>query len=194
MNKLAQFAFATALAFLAFLPGQVKGQEWASDQIHSSVNFQVRHALTPMLGRFNNFNVDLVWNEEDLENSSVLATLDPGSIYMGSADLEGHLRGPDFFDVDNSGQWSFKSSSISQDGEGSFVAAGELTVRGVTKEVEIPFQLLGKMETRWGNKVGIAAEFTLDRTEYGINYDPEGKMIGKDIKIMVFLEMNEKKG
>lgn len=193
MKKMIQGSLTLLLAIVLFPISGLQAQNWTSDPIHSSVNFRVRHVATPMLGRFSDFNVQMVWDGEDTENASVKATLDPASVDIGFAELDGHLQTKDFFHVKKHKEWSFESTEISQLEDGSYVATGPLTLRGKTKEIKIPFEFRGSVDTKRGTKAGFVAEFAIDRTEYGIKYDPEGKGIGKEITIMIFLEMNAAK-
>ncbi len=183
------------LLFAGLFAGTATAQtkEWKSDPIHSSVTYLVRHGVTPMMGQFKEFTVMIQWDDEKLENCSVSADLDPASVMMGNDALAKHLRGEDFFHVDEYKSWSFKSKEIQED-DGKYVAIGDLTVRGVTEQIAIAFEFLGTFEARGNSKAGFVAEFAIDRTRFGVNFDPDEKMIGKSVRIRVGLELFEYKG
>ena len=86
-----------------------KAQNWAADPGHSSVQFSVRHIVTPFVGRFDTYKVDVVLDEEDLKNSSVVATIDPKSINTFSEGRDKHISSEEFFDVENAPEeWRFE--------------------------------------------------------------------------------------
>src|SRR5690606_28812421 len=102
------------------------------DTTHSSVEFSVRHmGLATVRGRFEKFSVDAEANEQG-EPTRVSAVIDAASINTGTADRDGHLRGADFFDVENHPNITFESSNIERRGD-KYVIEGDLTMRGVTK-------------------------------------------------------------
>jgi polyisoprenoid-binding protein YceI len=183
-----------ALAPLATLHAQV----WKSDPNHSTVMYSIRHVLTPMIGVFKNFEVEMKFDPAKPLESTVNATLDASSVMMGPDKLGDHLRTADFFDVEKYPQWTFKSTSIVVDKKAKsktktkYIAHGDLTVHGVTKQVAIPFEFLGAKETQWANIAGFAAEFTINRLDYGIGKgEPDDSgFVGNNVKITVLLEMN----
>lgn len=189
MKQILRSSF-VALFFLGTaLYGTAQTQSWVSDPVHSGVSYIVRHVMTPMMGHFTSFNVAIIWDEENLEACSVEATLDPKSVVMGNDGLAKHLQGEDFFNSAKYDSWSFKSREIQED-DGKYVAVGELSICGETKEIAIPFEYLGSMELGRGTKAGFLAEFAIDRTQFGVMYDEEGELVGKRVSIRVALEMN----
>lgn len=191
MKQLLRVSLAFFFAALVVVPA-ANAQKWKSDPVHSGVHYIVRHAMTPMMGSFKKFDVQMTWDTENPEKGSISATLDPSSVSMGMEKLEGHIKSADFFDVENHSEWTFTSKEIQED-DGKYMAVGDLTVRGVTKQMTIPFEFKGSVDTKYGTKAGFVGEFSIDRTAFDIAYDPDGAMVGKEVKIMVFLEMNPDK-
>jgi polyisoprenoid-binding protein YceI len=195
MKTFGKQLFVTLVAVLMLAPVASKAQAWSSDPIHSTVMYTVRHVMTPMLGVFKKFDVNITWDAANLGASTIDATLDAASVQMGMDKLEGHLKSADFFDVATYPTWTFKSTSIVKGKKSkagaSYIANGKLTVRGVTKDVAIPFIFLGVMDTGHGNKAGFSADFTINRVDYGVG-NADTKMLGGDVKITVLLEMNPK--
>lgn len=189
MKHIPRISFAFLLLALFASPTLKAQQKFKSDPIHSGVHYIVRHVMTPMMGSFETFNVDMTWDVENPEKGTISATLDASSVQMGSEKLTQHIKGPDFFDVANHPEWTFVSKEIQED-DGRYMAVGELTVRGITNPVTVPFDYKGSVNTKYGEKAGFVGEFSIDRTAYDIKYDPDGKGVGKEVKIMVFLEMN----
>lgn len=196
MKNYAKHLFFALVAIMMLAPSASKAQTWSSDPVHSTVMYTVKHVVTPMIGMFKKFNVDITWDATKLAESKISATLDASSVKMGMDKLEGHLQSPDFFDVAKFPEWSFVSTSITADKKSKsktkYIANGKLTVHGVTKDVAIPFEFFGMLEDPRGNTAGFGAEFTINRLDYGVGQDG-GTMLGNDVKINVLLEMHPKK-
>ena len=190
------FVFAMAALFLA-VPMTSKAQVWASDGVHSTVMYTVKHVVTPMLGVFKKFNIEITFDPTKPLETKINGTLDASSVVMGMDKLEGHLKSPDFFDVAKYPEWSFQSTGITVNkkvkSKNGYFAAGKLTVRGVTKDVVIPFEFLGSREDPRGATAGFSAEFTINRVDYGVGQPDGGGMVSNDVKINVMLEMHPKK-
>ena len=149
--------------------------------------------MAPFVGRFDGYQVDVVLDDNDLKKASVTASIDPATVNSFSDGRDEHLKGEEFFNVaENPDHWTFISSSIKKTGEGEYIAKGKLTAKGVTKKIEVPFQFLGQMDTRWGPKAGITAKFTILRSEFGLG-DDVGGLIGDEVTFMANLEMNARK-
>lgn len=190
MKKLSQLALAFVFALGLAIPAQSQTQNWVSDPVHSTVQFSVRHILTPFIGKFDTYQVDVVFDENDLGSSSIKASLDPASVNSYSEGRDKHLTGNEFFDVaEYPEHWAFESTSIEKVGEGEFLAKGKMTVKGKTVEMDIPFKFLGTMDTRFGLKSGITAEFSLLRSEWNLGGEVGG-MVGDEVKMVAALELN----
>jgi polyisoprenoid-binding protein YceI len=199
MKNYAKHLFFALVAVMMLAPMASKAQTWSADPVHSTVMYTVKHMVTPMIGVFKKYNIELTWDAAKPLEGSISATLDASSVVMGMDKLEGHLQSGDFFDTANHPEWSFKSTSIakgkkSKAGAG-YIANGKLTVRGVTKDVAIPFTFLGVAESPYGKKAGFSAEFSINRLDYGVGQgDWAGTaVVANEVKINVMLEMNAKK-
>ena len=182
------FQISAAFALVMVLTGAaLQAQKWSSDPVHSNFVFQVRHILTPFVGKFDRFQVDIVWNENDLSKSMVNATVDARSVNTGMADREKHLRSPEFFNAAQNPEWSFASTGIQKTKDG-YLATGMLTANGKTNKLSVPFKFLGIMELEKGSKAGFSAEFSIKRSDYDLG-GTMGGGIGDEGKLMVFLEM-----
>lgn len=191
MKQLFRISLASICALLILAPA-AQGQQWKSDPVHSGLHFLITHAMTPMMGSFKSFDVDMIWDADKPEEASITATVDASSVFMANDKLTGHLKSADFFDVENFPEWSFQSKEVQED-DGRYMAVGELTIRGVTKPITIPFEFKGAKETKNGMKAGFVGEFSIDRTAFDVNWDPEAKNVAKAVKIMIFLDMNSSK-
>lgn len=172
--------------------------DWSIDKSHSNVNFTITHFFTPVDGAFEDYTADIQFNPNDLENSSIDVTIPVSGINTENDRRDNHLKSEDFFNAEEWPNIHFVSNSIEQTGENQFVAHGELTIRDVTREFELPFELLGVMDhpMRDGQKVaGITASAKLNRTDYGVGVGDWAAtaVVGDEVDIRLNLELNAPK-
>lgn len=164
---------------------------WKVDPVHSNVQFSVRHFLTPVTGRFTEFSGTIVYDPEKVASSSVEFTVQAASVDTKNERRDGHLKSPDFFDVEKFSTLSFKSQSV-EGGDGNLQVTGELTIHGVTKTVTVPVQALGAMDTPMGRRAGFVVDFTIDRKDFGMVWnrtlDQGGAILGDEVKISIAVE------
>lgn len=169
--------------------------EWTIDKAHSNVNFTITHFFTPVDGSFEDYTSDIYFDPADLENSTIDVTIPVASINTENDRRDNHLKSEDFF---NASEWpniTFESNSIEQTGENQFVAHGELTIRDVTREFDLPFELKGVMDhpMKENTKVaGITASASLNRTDYGVGVGDWAAtaVVGDEVNIQLNLELN----
>jgi polyisoprenoid-binding protein YceI len=182
--------FAAAALLALSLTATAEPTTWNLDQAHSQVGFSVRHFLTPVSGRFDDFSGTIVYDPETPSNSTVEVTVQAASIDTRNENRDNHLRSGDFFDVEKHPTLSFKSKKVAKLGD-NLAVTGDLTMHGVTKEVTIPIQVLGMM----GPKAGFSTEFVVDRQEYGISWnralDQGGTMLSDEVKVSLTFEANK---
>lgn len=140
---------------------------WTVDPVHSSVGFAVKHSgVMTFRGTFKEFDAKLV--EGRLEG-----TVEVASVVVDDPNLAGHLQTPDFFDAEQYPQLRFSSKAIERDGDRVSIE-GDLTLRGVTKPVEIAGTITGPVTDGYGNqRLGLDLETTVNRRDYGINWSME---------------------
>jgi len=187
-----------ALIFVLFallalpLTAAAEQTTWTVDPVHSEVGFSVRHLLTPVSGEFNDFSGTIVYDAEEPSNSSVDVTVQAASIDTDNERRDGHLKSEDFFAVEQHPTLTFKSKKVAKLG-GNLAVTGDLTIRGVTKEVTIPIDVLGVL----GDKAGFSTEFTVDRQEFGVSWnralDQGGALLGDDVKVRLNFEVDRVK-
>ena len=182
------------LMMLVCLP--LAAQEYKIDPSHSSANFTVRHMLVSNVnGRFAKMSGTLYYDEKAPEKSWVKAVIDSSSINTDNTDRDNHLRSADFFEVEKHPQITFESKRVEKRGD-SFLAFGTLTMKGVAKEIELPFEFLGKVKDPRGRmRVGFEATTVLNRKDYGINWsrmmDTGGAVVSDNVKINLQIEAIE---
>jgi polyisoprenoid-binding protein YceI len=182
---------AAVLTTLAALP--LRAETFVVDPTHSEVSFQIRHMVSNVRGRFNDFAGTVNMDPKNLPGSSVEFHIKATSIDTNVADRDKHLRSADFFDVEKYPEITFKSKSIKPAGKDKYNVTGALTMHGVTKDVTLPVSFLGEGKDPWGGtRAGFETATTLDRKAYGIVWnkaiDNGGVLLGDDVKIEINLE------
>jgi polyisoprenoid-binding protein YceI len=160
------------------------------DAAHSEILFKVKHLMiTTVTGQFKAFDAELTAAAEDFSDAQISFTADINSIDTRNDQRDGHLKSDDFFNAETYPQLKFTSSSFSKAGEG-YVLKGDLTIRDVTKTVELKASYNGLMVDPWGQtKVGFEAEGTIKRKEFGLNWDAVteagGVVVSDDVKLLL---------
>ena len=168
-NTLLAAALAVVLAALPAYPAVTK---YDADVAHSNVGFSIPilGGLSHVRGKFNDFSVEIVYDDKDVTKSTVRAVIKAASIDTGIERRDAHLRNPDFFDVEKFPEITFQSTRVEQKGK-DFVAHGTFTMHGVSKEVALPFTINGVKQAADGKTtLGVTARATLNRRDYGINF------------------------
>ena len=160
---------------------------WTIDPSHSEVGFTVRHLMSKVRGQFTKFEGSLTTGTS-LEETRATATVDLSSIDTRDETRDGHLRSGDFFDVENHGGMTFATTSF--DGT---TATGELTIKGVTRAVELDVEFLGLGLDPWGNqRLGFEATTVINRQDFGVTFNiplDGGKvMVGDKVNIHLAVE------
>ncbi|MFA0963684.1 YceI family protein [Roseivirga sp. BDSF3-8] len=164
--------------------------EWKIDPYHSSINFTIEHSGISMVsGKFTEYSGELTTKGETLENARFDFTVQVESINTGVDQRDNHLRSGDFFEADAHPTMSFESTRIEKtDDPEHYKLYGNLTIKGVTKEVVADLYYGGTATTDQGEKMGMRAEATINRFDYGIDYDPTAAGIGKEVHIVTHLQ------
>jgi len=192
-NKLTFLAVAALAAAPAFA-----ADTWTVDKAHSETLFSIKHLVSRVSGRFNDFSGTIVGDAASPASSSVEFTINAGSVDTSDAKRDAHLKTPDFFDTANHPSITFKGTKVTPAGTNKYNVEGALTMHGVTKTVTLPVEFLGFVKDPWGNdRAGFAIETTLNRKDFGIVWnkalDAGGFVLGDDVKVMINLETVKKK-
>ncbi|HEX6903492.1 MAG TPA: YceI family protein [Thermoanaerobaculia bacterium] len=183
-----------AVAVLSLLAALPAGAEtYTIDTGHSEVGFKIRHLVSNVRGRFNDFSGTINMDPKNVQASSVEFRIKADSIDTNQADRDKHLRAEDFFFVEKYPEITFKSDSVKPAGKNKYNVTGTLTMRGVSKKVTLPVTFTGEVKDPWGNtKAGFETATTLNRKDYGIVWnkavDNGGVILGDDVEIEINLE------
>jgi polyisoprenoid-binding protein YceI len=170
---------------------RVPAGAWKVDPAHSSVAFEVRHMMISRVrGQFREFEGTLEAATDDPANSRVQGSAQVASIETGNADRDEHLRGPDFFDAERFPEIRYASTRIEHVEGGTYRVTGELTIKDVTREVEMEAMVEGAGDDPWGvEHVGIRVRGEIDRTDFGLVWQQPlkqgGMLVGEEITILI---------
>lgn len=185
-------AVAIVLGLLLASPA-LATEKYLIDPVHTYVGFAVRHLMVSTVrGEFKEFSGELLLDEKDMTNSSVSVTIKTASIDTKVERRDNHLRSGDFLLAEQYPEITFKSKRVEKDGD-SYVAVGDLTIRGVTKEVALPFTLSGPLAGPGGRKrLGTDSEVTINRHDFGVSWnnmlEGGGVIVGPEIRITLNVE------
>ena len=163
---------------------------WNLDPVHSTAEFKVKHMMiSNVKGQFSGLSGVLTLDEKDVANSRAEASIDASSISTRDAQRDAHLKSADFFDVEKYPTLTFASKSIRRAGEDELAVTGDLTIRGVTRQVV--FQVEGPTPPNkdpWGNtRVGLSATSKINRKDFGLTWNAAletgGILVGDDVTI-----------
>ncbi|MCC2315413.1 YceI family protein [Cellulomonas xiejunii] len=153
------------------LPTGLTAGTWNIDPSHTEASFTVRHAGISKVRGTVAVTSGVLTVGEDLESSSVAVTLDPATVNTGDANRDGHLKSNDFFEVETFGEWTFRSTAIRTSGS-DHVIVGDLTIHGVTREVELETEFNGTAVDPFGNtRAGFEAKVTISRKDFGLTWN-----------------------
>jgi polyisoprenoid-binding protein YceI len=173
------------------IPGYVAGT-WTIDPVHSEVGFTVRHMMVSKVrGKFNTFGGDIVTGDNPLE-SSVTAEIDLSSIDTNNVDRDNHIRSADFFEVDAHKVMTYRSTGIRLEGD-EYVLDGELSLKGVTKQVPLRLELGGFGQDPYENtRTGFTATGEIKRSDFGVDFnavlETGGVVVGDKVTLNLEIE------
>lgn len=162
---------------------------WDIDPAHSGVEFSVRHAMVATVrGRFNGFSGTIEVGNEPA-GSTTDVTIEAASIDTGNGDRDNHLRSPDFLDVERFPTLRFQTTRVAAgEEEGEYRVFGYLTIRDMTREVELAATYNGTSTDPWGNlRAGLEAATTIYRKDWGLTWNAAleagGVLVGDKVKV-----------
>jgi polyisoprenoid-binding protein YceI len=172
-----------------------KVSTWTADPAHTLVEFSGKHMMiTTVKGSFTGVQATIHFDESNITNSSVSATIDASTLYTGIEYRDNHLRSGDFLDVENHPQLTFESKRIEPTrNEDEFRVIGDLTIRGVTKEVVLDTTLEGRGPGMDGKeRIAFTAKTAINRKEFGLTWnvvlEKGALLVGETVKIELHVQ------
>ena len=160
---------------------------WTADKVHSTIGFEVEHMVSTFRGRFEEYDAQLV-------DGKLVGTVSVPSVKVYDENLEAHLQSPEFFDAQLHPELRFESRELAIDEDGKVTLEGELTIKGTTKAVTAEGRYVHvEADMAGGERIGLQLETTVDRRDFGLNWNsalPKGGFaLGNDVTLVVALEL-----
>ncbi|KQS31534.1 YceI family protein [Dyadobacter sp. Leaf189] len=168
---------------------------WNVDPMHSEVLFKVKHlVISTVTGSFKSFNGQAVTDGDDFGNAEIEFTIDVNSVDTGQPARDEHLKNSDFFEAETYPQFNFRSTSFTKIKADLYKLKGNLTMKGVTKEVELEAEYGGTVRDPWGNtKVGFEVTGVIDRKDFNVTFnsvtETGGLALGENIRIIANIQL-----
>lgn len=171
--------------------------KWAIDPTHSEVQFKVKHlVISTVTGTFKNFEGTVITETEDWDTAKINFSIDTASIETGQEQRDVHLKSSDFFDSETYPQIKFVSGSIRRVSDNVYKVAGDLTIKEVTKPVELDVEFGGKADDFYGNtKAGFEISGKIKRKEFGLTWDGVTEagsiVVGDEVKLIANVQLTK---
>ena len=194
--SVSRMVVALGLAGMLSLPAFAGTTTWQIDPKHSSAQFAVTHLMiSTVRGEFHQVNGTVVIDDADISRSSVNVTIDASTVDTREPDRDKHLMSPDFFDVAKYPTMTFKSTRVEPAAPGKLKVTGDLTIRGVTKQVVLEVTApKPAIKDPWGlQRTGVSGSAKINRQDFGVAWnkslDAGGVVVGDDVNITLDVEM-----
>jgi len=173
-------------------------KKWVVDPMHSEIQFKVKHLMiTNVTGSFDKFDVSAETEDEDFMKAKISFSADVDSISTGNEQRDAHLKSADFFDAANNPQIKFVATKYENvDNDGSYELYGDLTIRGITKNVKLDVEFGGVVKDPYGNtKAGFTINGKIKRKDFGLHWDAVteagGIVVSDEVRIMCEIQLIE---
>ncbi|PID62962.1 MAG: hypothetical protein CR986_00605 [Ignavibacteriae bacterium] len=188
--------FVALLLFATILSAQ---NEWKFDKSHSKVGFSVTHlVITDVEGQFKDFDGKIIAKGDSFEDAEIEFEAKVASIDTDNEDRDKHLKADDFFNAEKYPKLTFKSKSFKKVDDSEYKLIGDLTIKDVTKEVELNVEYRGTVKDPWGNtKAGFELEGEINRFDYNLKWsktlETGGLVVSDKVEIFAKLELQKVK-
>ena len=168
---------------------------WVIDPSHSEIAFKVKHLMiSNVKGSFSEFSGQLVTDGDDFSTAEISFQINSASISSGVADRDGHLKSPDFFDVENYKEITFTSGKLKNTGNDEFELTGNLAIKGVSQPVKLDVEFGGLMKDPWGNvKAGFTLNGKINRKDFGLTWNAAleagGVLVSDDVRLNMEVQL-----
>jgi polyisoprenoid-binding protein YceI len=166
------------------------GTRWEIDPLHSEILFKIKHlVISTVTGSFQKFQGGMVAKSKEFEGAAIDLSIDVNSISTGQEQRDAHLKNSDFFEAETWPSIRFESTSFNKTETGIYKLIGRLTMKGVTKEVELTAEYGGTEKDHYGNtKIGFEISGVINRKEFGLAFnsltETGGLALGENVKLI----------
>jgi polyisoprenoid-binding protein YceI len=169
--------------------------KWVLDPAHSEISFKVKHLMiSTVTGTLDKFNIEVNATKEDFSDATITFTGDITSINTHSDQRDTHLKSADFFDSEKYPQIKFVSESVHKKSDASLVITGNLTIRNITKSVEVHAEFGGIGKDPFGNvKAGFSVDTKINREDFGLTWNAAletgGVLVGAEVRVLADIQL-----
>lgn len=173
----------------------IQTTKWSIDPLHSEVLFKIKHlVISTVSGSFTQFEGNVNTTGDDFENAQISFSIDVNSIHTGQEQRDAHLKNSDFFEIEKYPAIDFQSSSFIKTGDNQYILTGDITLKGVTKEISLDVEFGGMEKDNWGNtKAGFELSGIINRKEFGLTFnsltESGGLALGENVKIAANIQL-----
>ncbi len=169
--------------------------KWALDPAHSEILFKVKHMMIANVkGEFRKFSIEAESEGNNFRAGSIKVNIDASSIFTNNEDRDKHLRSADFFDTDNFSELIFTGKSLQKKDDENFRLTGDLSIRGISREITLDVGFGGVNKDPWGNeKAGFSISGAISRKDWGLNWNAAleagGVLVSDEVKISAEVQL-----
>lgn len=174
--------------------------KWVIDRSHSYVNFSVSHmVISDVTGTFNDFITVVNAAKDDFSDATISVAIKAKSVDTGNEKRDNHLRSKDFFNTDKDSIMTFTSKSIQKLSDTDYKITGDLTMRGVTKQVVLNTKYKGRATNPWGQTIAaFKGNTVINRKDFGLEWNKAleagGFLVGDNVEITIAVELIKDNG
>lgn len=198
-NKIKNLGFLALFSLLTLMTANAQdARQWILDKDHTSVSFGVKHFFSTVDGSFNDYQGEFWFDPNNLTDSKFTFSIPASSIDTNNERRDKHLRSEDFFYVEKHPNITFESTRFEKKSGKNYVVHGDLTIRGITRKVNVPFEITGEMDHPMKEEtklMGLSFNTSLDRTDYNVGVGDWAStlVVGDNVNISINMELNSKK-
>ncbi|MBT8373075.1 MAG: YceI family protein [Deltaproteobacteria bacterium] len=194
MKKIFQYMFIISLLLGVSSMAYAEAPKWKIDPAHAGIYFSIDHIFSKVKGHFNDFDAEVYFDPNNLEQSRAVFTVKVSSIDTNNTKRDGHLQSDDFFSAKKYPNMRFESTAVTHSGDNRYVVDGTMTIKDVSRKVKLPFTFLGTKPNPFNPKqevAGFELSMTIDRFDYNVG---NGKfldlgVVGKYVDVVISLEL-----
>lgn len=169
---------------------------WVIDPMHSQIGFKVKHLMfTNVRGNFNEYDASIYTTGYDFLTAEIDFWLNPASVSTNAGKRDEHLRSVDFFDVENFKEITFRGNTYEKMGKGGdYILYGDLTIKGITKQIKLFVEFNGIVKDPWGNERAVFnIEGKISRKDWGLNWnavlEAGGALVGEEVWLDIEVQL-----
>ncbi|MDP4282449.1 MAG: YceI family protein [Bacteroidota bacterium] len=173
--------------------------KWVFDKAHTGIGFKVKHLMiSNVKGSFSKYDAEILTEGNDFTTATIKFRMEAGSVDTANADRDKHLKSPDFFDAEKYKDITFTSTSLKKADDENYKLTGDLTIKGISKNVTLNVEFGGVVKDPWGNeKAGIMLTGKVYRKDWDLNWnvplEAGGVLVGEEVSINIEAELQKVK-